>query len=143
MLYGAGALAKGVHELGHGYACKRLGRPHRSDEVHTFGVMLIALIPMPYVDATSAWAIPSKWKRAFVAAAGMYVELGLAAAAAAVWANTPADAQLHAFAYNLLFLASVSTLVIQRQPIDQIRWVFHPFRPTRDAEPPEPWRGDV
>ena len=34
MLYGAGALTKLLHELGHGYACKRQGKPFGRDEVH-------------------------------------------------------------------------------------------------------------
>lgn len=71
---------KALHELAHGLAAKRLGC-----EVREMGVMLLALLPAPYVDASASAALPRKWSRAGVAAAGVVTELGLAAAAALVW----------------------------------------------------------
>ena len=41
-------IIKLIHELGHGYCIKRGG-----GEVHELGIMLLVLIPMPYVDASS------------------------------------------------------------------------------------------
>jgi len=111
-LYLATFVAKIIHELGHGFACKRFGRgTPGGGEVHTIGVMLIALIPMPYVDASSAWAFRNKWHRAFVGAAGMYFELALAAIAAVVWSSTSSDAWINQFAYNMMFIAGVSTVL--------------------------------
>ena len=63
-------LLKVFHELSHGMACKKFG-----GHVREAGVVLIALAPIPYVDVTSAWRFPSKWKRIFVSAAGMYTEV--------------------------------------------------------------------
>jgi putative peptide zinc metalloprotease protein len=71
---------KALHELAHGLAAKRLGC-----EVREMGVMLLALLPSPYVDASASAALPGKWSRAAVAAAGVATELGLAAAAALAW----------------------------------------------------------
>ena len=51
---------KFFHELGHGLACKRFG-----SHVREAGLMFILFAPIPYVDVTSAWKIPSKWKRIF------------------------------------------------------------------------------
>jgi len=117
-LYLATVLAKVLHELGHGFACKRFGRgTPGGGEVHTIGIMLIALIPMPYVDASSSWAFRNKWHRAFVGAAGMYVELALAAVAAMVWARTAPDAWVHQFTYNLMFIAGVSTVLFNGNPL--------------------------
>src|SRR3546814_10259958 len=59
-------LVKAAHELGHGYAAKAWGR-----EVREMGIMLLVLFPVPYVDASAASALPDKWKRALVGAAGM------------------------------------------------------------------------
>ena len=33
--------------------------------------MFLVFVPTPYVDASSAWAFPSRWQRMFVGAAGM------------------------------------------------------------------------
>jgi len=111
-------LIKAIHEFGHGMACKRFGAVnHTGGEVHTVGLMLMALMPIPYVDASSAWAFRSKWHRFYVAAAGMYVELAVAAIAAIVWANTAAGSTIHAISYNMIFLASVSTLLFNGNPL--------------------------
>lgn len=122
-LYLASVLIKLVHELGHGVACKRFGQQPAAfgggggGEIHTFGVMFLVFIPMPYVDASSAWGMRSKWKRATVGAAGMYAELGLAAVAAMLWARSPAGTALHALAYNMMFTAGVSTLLFNANPL--------------------------
>jgi len=107
-----------LHELGHGVTCKRFcQRRNNGGEVHTVGVMLIAFIPMPYVDASSSWALRSKWQRAFVAAAGMYVELAVAALAVLVWVQTDTASTLHQLAFNVIFVASVTTLLFNANPL--------------------------
>ncbi|MEM1444485.1 MAG: hypothetical protein AAGF84_00365 [Planctomycetota bacterium] len=117
-LYGGFILAKVIHELGHGFAVKRFGDSEgTASEVHTIGVMLLVLMPVPYVDASSSWAFRSKARRAFVAAAGMYVELALAAIAAIVWARTSEGTAVHAIAYNIMFIASVSTILFNANPL--------------------------
>lgn len=122
-LYAASVVIKLVHELGHGVACKRFGQqPPASGgggggEVHTFGVMLLVFIPLPYVDASSAWGMRSKWKRATVGAAGMYAELALAALAAMLWARSAAGTTLHALAFNAVFTAGVSTILFNANPL--------------------------
>jgi putative peptide zinc metalloprotease protein len=108
---------KAIHEFGHGFACKRFGVSGGSGgEVHTMGIMLLVLMPVPYVDASSSWAFRSKWQRAFVGAAGMYVELAAASVAAIVWALT-GPGLVHDIAYNILFIASVSTLLFNGNPL--------------------------
>lgn len=117
-LYIAFAVIKLIHEMGHGVACKRFGQyEHNRGEVHTLGVMLLVLTPVPYVDASSAWVFRSKWRRAMVGAAGMYVELMVAAIAAIVWARTAEGQPINAIAYNMIFIASVSTLLFNANPL--------------------------
>ncbi|MBN1555750.1 MAG: PqqD family peptide modification chaperone [Phycisphaerae bacterium] len=115
-LYLSFAFIKLFHEFGHAFSCKKFGLATGGGEVHTMGVMLLVFTPMPYVDASSAWVLRSKWQRAFVGAAGMYVELGLAALAAVVWANT-SPGPVHAISYNMMFIASVSTLLFNANPL--------------------------
>ena len=118
LLYLAMVGVKLLHELGHGVACKRYGlKRHSGGEVHTVGVMLIAFIPLPYVDASSSWALRSKWQRAFIAAAGMYVELALAAAAVLVWVQTDSSSVINQLAFNIIFIASFTTLLFNANPL--------------------------
>jgi len=105
---------KAIHELGHAFACRRFG-----GECHELGIMLLVLIPTPYVDASSAWAFPSRWKRVFVGAAGMIVELFFAALCSIVWRNTNAATYplIHQLAFNAMFIASVSTILFNANPL--------------------------
>ncbi|MEM9414497.1 MAG: PqqD family peptide modification chaperone [Planctomycetota bacterium] len=118
LLYVAMVFTKLLHEFGHGICCKYFGkRRHSGGEVHATGVMLLAFMPIPYIDASSSWALRSKWQRAFVAAAGMYVELALAAVAAIVWANTDPATTINQLAFNVIFIASVTTLLFNANPL--------------------------
>lgn len=117
-LYLSFFLAKLVHESGHGVACKVFGRREGSGgEVHAIGIMLLVLLPAPYVDATSAWGLRSKWKRIVIGGAGMMAELALAAVAALIWARTAEGTVLHAVAANVIFIAGVSTLLFNANPL--------------------------
>lgn len=111
LLYLGVILTKVVHEFGHAFAVRRFG-----GEVHALGVMLMIFTPLPYTDATAAWAFRSKWQRIFVGAAGMVFELFLAAVAILVWANT-GEGPVHAVAYNMIFAASVSTVIFNINPL--------------------------
>lgn len=110
-LYAAMIGLKLLHEMGHAYACRRFGGP-----VPTLGVMLLIFSPLPFVDATAAWSFRSRWQRIAVGAAGMIVEIFLAAIAMVVWAAT-GPGVVHAVAYNLIFIASVSTLLANANPL--------------------------
>jgi putative peptide zinc metalloprotease protein len=104
-------LVKIFHEFGHAFACQTYG-----GEVHDMGIMLLVIAPVPYVDATSASAFREKWRRVVVGAAGMLVELFLAAIALFVWLNAEAGV-VRSMAYNTIFIASVSTLLFNGNPL--------------------------
>ena len=80
------------------------------------GVLLMIFTPVPYMDATSSWGFRSRWKRILVGAAGMIVEVFVAAIAVFVWAET-APGTLHNLCYNMLFIASVSTVLFNINPL--------------------------
>lgn len=113
LLYAGLVLIKTLHEFGHAMVCKRFG-----GEVHTMGVMLLVFTPLPYMDATSSWSFRNRWHRALVGAAGMIVEVFAAALAVFVWAYT-GPGVLHSLAYNIMFIASVSTVVFNANPLLQ------------------------
>lgn len=106
-----------VHEFSHAFACKRFGRlSGTGGEVHKMGVMFLVLFPLPYVDASSAWAFRNKWHRAIVGMAGCLAELAAAALAALVWAHT-STGTAHIIAYNVIFVASISTILFNGNPL--------------------------
>jgi len=117
LLYLSMIIIKVCHEFGHGFACKRFGRLNGSGgQVHVMGVMFLVFVPLPYVDASSAWAFREKWRRAIVGMSGVMVELMGAAIAVIIWANT-STGTLHIIAYNIIFVASISTLMFNGNPL--------------------------
>jgi putative peptide zinc metalloprotease protein len=104
-------LVKIFHEFGHGVIARRFGV-----EVHDMGVMLLVITPVPYVDASSASALPEKHRRALVGAGGMIFELLLAALAFYVWLNAEPGV-VRSLAYNVMVLAGVTTLTFNANPL--------------------------
>ena len=104
-------LIKALHELGHATATRAGG-----GEVHDMGVMLLVLMPVPYVDASAASVLRSRWKRALVGAAGMLVELFVAALAFYVW-RAAEPGLVRALCFNVMLVAGVSTLVFNGNPL--------------------------
>jgi len=100
-----------LHEFGHAFACKVYG-----GEVHDMGIMMLVIAPVPYVDASSASAFREKWRRVTVGAAGMLVELVIAALALVVWLNAEPGI-VRSMAYNAIFIAGVSTLFFNANPL--------------------------
>ncbi len=104
-------LVKALHELGHAYAVKRWG-----GEVHEMGVLFLVFVPVPYVDASAASVFPEKRRRMLVGAAGIAVELCLAAVALGVWLASEPGLIRHA-AYAVLAIGGVSTLLFNGNPL--------------------------
>jgi putative peptide zinc metalloprotease protein len=103
---------KAIHELGHAFACRRFG-----GECHELGIMFLVFIPTPYVDASAAWAFPSRWQRMFVGCAGMIVELWVASVLAIIWTFIRHDTLPGQLMYNAMLIASVSTIIFNANPL--------------------------
>src|SRR5262245_33527014 len=106
------AVVKVIHEFGHGLSCKRFG-----GEVHEMGFLLLCLSPALYCNVSDAWVLPNKWHRIIISAAGIYVELVIAAIATFVWWYTPTQPFLSNMALNLMVVCSVSTVVFNANPL--------------------------
>ncbi len=102
---------KVLHEFGHGLACKRFG-----GKCHEMGVMLLVFTPCLYCNVSDAWMIPSKWRRAAIGAAGMYVELVLASLCTFLWWLSE-PGLFHHLCLNVMFVSSVSTLLFNANPL--------------------------
>ncbi|MDH4237959.1 MAG: efflux RND transporter periplasmic adaptor subunit [Phycisphaerae bacterium] len=117
LLYLSMIVIKVFHEFAHAFACKKFGQINGSGgQVHVMGVMFLVFVPLPYLDASSAWSFRKKWHRAIVGMSGVMIELFAASIAVVVWANT-STGTLHIIAYNIIFIASISTLLFNGNPL--------------------------
>ncbi|WP_425615960.1 HlyD family efflux transporter periplasmic adaptor subunit [Anatilimnocola sp. NA78] len=105
------SLVKVLHEFGHGVACRRYG-----GQSHELGLMLLVFTPCLYCNVTDSWVIRSKWKRAMIGAAGMYVELLLASICTWIWWFSQ-PGLVHHLCLNTMFVCSVSTLMFNANPL--------------------------
>jgi putative peptide zinc metalloprotease protein len=104
-------LMKLLHEAAHGFATK-----HWGGEVHQVGVLLLALIPLPYVDASAANGFSERRSRMAVGAAGIMTELLLASLGLWLWlASGPG--WLNAAAYSMILIGGLSTLLVNGNPL--------------------------
>ncbi len=113
LLLVAAAFAKVLHELGHAIFCK-----HYGGECHEIGFMLLVGAPCLYCNVSDAWMLKNKWHRAAIGAAGMIVEVGLAAVALWLWwFSTPG--LFNALCFDLMLVCSVNTLLMNGNPLLQ------------------------
>lgn len=102
---------KALHELGHGLAIKRWG-----GEVRDAGISLLVFMPVPYVDGSASLAFRDKRKRAIVSAAGILVELLLAAIAVLIWSLTEPSV-VNDLALKVMLIGGLSTLLYNGNPL--------------------------
>ena len=99
------------HEFGHACATKAWG-----GEVHEMGLMLLVLMPVPYVDASAASAFREVHRRVIVGAAGMIVEVFIASLALFLWLEVE-PGMTRAVLYNIMLIAGVSTVMFNANPL--------------------------
>jgi putative peptide zinc metalloprotease protein len=102
---------KVLHELGHGLFTKVWG-----GQVNDCGVVFVVGTPLPYVDASAATGFQFKRQRLMVSAAGMAVELFIAALALLLWLQLPIGF-FRDFLYNIIVIGGVSTLFFNGNPL--------------------------
>ena len=100
-----------IHELGHGLACRHFGK-----ECHEIGLLLLVFTPCLYCNVSDSWLLPSKWQRAAIGAAGMYVELVLAALATFGWWFSEPGLLNH-LCLQIMFISSISTVMFNGNPL--------------------------
>lgn len=106
----AGAFCKIAHETSHGLCAL-----HYGGAIKSFGLNLVMFFPIPFVDASSIWRLPSKWKRIHVAFAGVYIELLLAATAAVVHSFAD-DASVRLVCLNIMLTGGLLTMLVNLNP---------------------------
>ena len=78
--------------------------------------MMMVVTPVPYVDASAAWAFPDKRQRMVVGAAGMLVELFIAAIAVMVWLHAE-PGLVRTVAFATIVSVGISTLFFNANPL--------------------------
>lgn len=112
------AVIKAVHEFAHVLAVSRYGG--RCKEI---GLLFIAFVPVPYVDASQSALLANKWHRVWVSLAGIQSELLLAATATFVWL-TVEPSLLRAAMYNVMMIGWINTLLLNGNPLQRFDGYF-------------------
>ncbi|MEZ6039596.1 MAG: HlyD family efflux transporter periplasmic adaptor subunit [Planctomycetaceae bacterium] len=105
------ALAKIIHEFGHGLSCTHFG-----GECHEMGIMLLVFSPCLYCDVTDSWMMRNKWHRIIIGAAGMYIEVIISAVAIYIWWFSK-PGLLHHLALNTFFVTTITTVIFNANPL--------------------------
>ena len=111
LIAGVLGVTKVIHEFGHGLSCKHFG-----GECHEMGVMFLVLTPCLYCNVSDSWMLPNRWHRAAIGAAGMYVEVVIAAIATFIWWYSE-EGWLNYLCLNIMFVSSVSTILFNANPL--------------------------
>ena len=111
LLWLAYPVVKALHEAAHAFAAK-----HYGGEVHSVGITLLLLTPVPFVDASSSAAFESKRQRALVAAAGILTELLLAGIALVLWLLLE-PGLAREIATAVVVIGGVSSLLVNGNPL--------------------------
>ncbi|WP_249422043.1 efflux RND transporter periplasmic adaptor subunit [Marinomonas lutimaris] len=104
------SLTKTLHELGHAYTCKYFG-----GRVATMGVALLVLWPVLYTDTTSSWRLKNRRQRMLIGAAGVMVEMVVAAWAILLWSFLP-DGVWRSLAFMLGTSTWLLSLLVNLSP---------------------------
>lgn len=110
LLLGAFVLVKLLHEAGH-----MLTASYYGVECHEAGLMFLFMTPVMYTDVSDATRLPSR-QRATVAAAGILVELMIAAAAFLLW-SIAAPGLVRSLMANVVCICTIGTVLFNGNPL--------------------------
>ncbi|MBW4492271.1 MAG: M50 family metallopeptidase [Oscillatoria princeps RMCB-10] len=103
-------LVVSLHELGHAFTLK-----HYAGIVPEVGFLFMFLIPAAYTNTTDSYCL-SRFKRVQVVAAGILVQITLAATGFWLWDSSAEGSWLHTGSY-LLMTAGLVTVAINLNPL--------------------------
>jgi len=100
-----------LHELGHGLTCIRFG-----GECHEIGIFFLVFVPCLFCNVSDSWMLEDKWKRIAISAAGIWVEIVIAALCTFIWFFTE-PSLLKTICLNVMFICSINTLARNGNPL--------------------------
>jgi putative peptide zinc metalloprotease protein len=101
-----------IHETAHGVTCRHFGAP-----VNQMGFALVYLTPAFFTDTTQGVVRCPPWERVLITIAGVWSELYLCAIATVVWWGTQPGTAIHDFAYVLVLMTGIATLLLNWNPL--------------------------
>lgn len=115
---------KAWHELGHATALRHFAAVEGVDPGPIrAGLAVFAFFPFPYTDATAAWRINNRFRRAAIGLGGIYFESWAAAIAALGWAwIRPGETQT--LLLQILTISGFSTLFFNLNPLVRLDGYF-------------------
>lgn len=100
-----------LHEFGHAYVAT-----HHGCRVPSMGLAFMVLMPVLYTDTTDAWRLRDRRKRVAIDAAGVAVELAVAAVATLAWSFLP-EGTPRSIAFFLATTSWVMSVAINLSPL--------------------------
>ncbi|MBF0153710.1 MAG: hypothetical protein HQL64_08225 [Magnetococcales bacterium] len=101
-----------LHETAHGLTCKHFG-----GEVNDMGFLLLAFQPCLYCNVNDAWMFDNNRHKIYVALAGIWIELVLAAVAVFVWLLTDIQHPVGRIAFILVTISTAASLLMNLNPL--------------------------
>jgi putative peptide zinc metalloprotease protein len=102
----------GLHEMGHGHACK-----HYGGRVPAMGFALIYLAPAFYTDTTEGDVKGTRHQRLVISLAGVWIELVVYAVVTPIWWGTPPNTSVHDAAYVFMLFTGISAALVNWNPL--------------------------
>ncbi len=112
VFWGITLVLSAVHEAAHGVTCRHFGGP-----VSSMGFALIYLTPAFYTDTTQGVVLCQPFERVLISVAGVWSELYLCTASTIIWWGTPPGTPVHDFAYVVLLMTGIATLLLNWNPL--------------------------
>lgn len=101
-----------LHECGHGLTCKYFG-----GDIDDMGFLLLVMQPCLYCNVNDAWLFENKRHKVYVALAGIYTELLLAAISAYIWLLTDVNSLLGTIAFVIMTMCTAQSLFFNLNPL--------------------------
>jgi putative peptide zinc metalloprotease protein len=112
VFWGITLVLSAVHEVAHGVTCRHFG-----GRVTSMGFALIYLTPAFFTDTTEGVVLCAPFERVLISVAGVWSELYLCTAATIIWWGTAPGTPVHDFAYVVLLMTGIATLLINWNPL--------------------------
>jgi len=101
-----------IHETAHGVTCRHFG-----GRVSSMGFALVYLTPASYTDTTEGVVRCPPLERVLITVAGVWSELYLCTIATIVWWGTPPGTAVHDFAYVMVLMTGIATVLLNWNPL--------------------------
>ncbi|MFW6331802.1 MAG: site-2 protease family protein [Thermodesulfobacteriota bacterium] len=105
------SVLKTLHEFGHGLAAKHYGL-----YVRRMGLAFMVFMPILYTDVTEAWKLPSQRGRLAIGAAGILVEICIAAVSLFLW-SVLTDGIFRSLMFFMSGTSLISTVLVNLNPL--------------------------